>query len=227
MKDLLQEIFEGALRKPLDPEADLLEQGLNAHRFIGVMREFWLRTGVEFDVNLPYEHRSIRTLAEAMSDGNVLPKSKLIMLKAGAPDKPLFVCAGGASCFLEMQDLFSGMDLPDAIVGISLTRFERSPPDAPTVADEVKTAIAAIRSRQSKGPYRLLGYSFGGICALELARTLVAEGECVEFLAMLDTPLSDHNNEFRQWLTLMSRIIGRQIGSRLRHLRSKRPAVQE
>ena len=222
----MKEIFEEGLRKRLDPEADLLDHGLNAHRFIGVMREFWLRTGIEFDVNIPYQHRSIRALAEAADKGQVLPEGKLIPLKQGTLDAPLFVYAGGASCFLEMQDLLSAMDLPDAIFGISLTRFERQPSAPATVKDEVESAVAAIRALQQQGPYRLLGYSFGGVCALELARALVSEGETVEFLAMLDTPLNDHNNRLGEWLPLMTRIVGRQIVSRLRHLRIRAPAIQ-
>jgi thioesterase domain-containing protein len=44
-----------------------------------------------------------------------------------------------------------------------------------------------IRRIQPTGPYRLLGTSFGGLIAFELALQLRAAGEAVDFLGLLDT----------------------------------------
>jgi len=46
--------------------------------------------------------------------------------------------------------------------------------------------IQAIRQRQACGPYVLAGYSFGGFVAFEIARQLVASGEHVQFLGIID-----------------------------------------
>jgi len=40
---------------------------------------------------------------------------------------------------------------------------------------------------QPAGPYRVAGWSFGGVLAYEVAAQLVAQGETVEFVGMLDT----------------------------------------
>ncbi|OII61502.1 hypothetical protein BJP40_05135 [Streptomyces sp. CC53] len=47
--------------------------------------------------------------------------------------------------------------------------------------------LAQVRAVRPHGPYRLLGWSFGGLVAHSLAARLQAEGEQVELLAMLDT----------------------------------------
>ena len=47
--------------------------------------------------------------------------------------------------------------------------------------------VDKIRSVQHTGPYQLLGHSFGGHLVFEMARQLVAAGEIVSFLGMLDT----------------------------------------
>lgn len=47
--------------------------------------------------------------------------------------------------------------------------------------------LTVIRSVRGTGPYRLLGWSFGGLVAHALAARLQEQGERVEFLAMLDT----------------------------------------
>jgi thioesterase domain-containing protein len=46
--------------------------------------------------------------------------------------------------------------------------------------------LEALRSVQSEGPYRLGGWSMGGVVAFEMARQLAARGEAVEQLAVLD-----------------------------------------
>ncbi|MEA2601557.1 MAG: hypothetical protein QOF89_2549 [Acidobacteriota bacterium] len=47
--------------------------------------------------------------------------------------------------------------------------------------------VVEMRRVQPAGPYRLGGWSFGGLAAFEMARQLAAEGQEVELLAVLDT----------------------------------------
>lgn len=54
-------------------------------------------------------------------------------------------------------------------------------------ADMVRDYAEHIRNVQPVGPYRLLGWSVGGNIAHAVAAHLVAEGEEVEFLALLDS----------------------------------------
>ena len=49
--------------------------------------------------------------------------------------------------------------------------------------------IREIQTRQARGPYHLLGASFGGLVAYEMAQQLRAEGEETALLALLDTKL--------------------------------------
>lgn len=46
--------------------------------------------------------------------------------------------------------------------------------------------LARIRAVQPTGPYRLLGWSFGGVVAHAIATTIQDEGDEVELLAVLD-----------------------------------------
>jgi thioesterase domain-containing protein len=46
--------------------------------------------------------------------------------------------------------------------------------------------LAAVRRARPEGPYALLGHSFGGIVAFEMARRLLEEGQPVALLAMAD-----------------------------------------
>ncbi|KAI0115705.1 polyketide synthase [Nemania sp. FL0031] len=48
--------------------------------------------------------------------------------------------------------------------------------------------LTELRRRQPKGPYHLAGWSAGGVSAFDAARQLVAEGEVVESLILIDSP---------------------------------------
>jgi enterobactin synthetase component F len=57
---------------------------------------------------------------------------------------------------------------------------------AATIEELAAIQVAEIRQIQPKGPYRIGGYSLGGLIALEIARTLQASGETVGLLFLLD-----------------------------------------
>jgi thioesterase domain-containing protein/protein-L-isoaspartate O-methyltransferase len=56
-----------------------------------------------------------------------------------------------------------------------------------TLPEMAADLLAAARSVQPSGPYRLLGASFGGRVAVEMARLIRASGEEVAFLGLVDT----------------------------------------
>lgn len=60
--------------------------------------------------------------------------------------------------------------------------------DPPATLEEMAAAYCSeVRAAQPAGPYRLGGWSFGGLVAFEMARQLAAEGEEVRLLAVIDT----------------------------------------
>jgi thioesterase domain-containing protein len=61
----------------------------------------------------------------------------------------------------------------------------------PSVTELAQTYLSLIRRTQPDGPYRLIGMSFGGIVAYEVAQQLLAAGEQVEVLGMLDSVLPE------------------------------------
>jgi len=58
---------------------------------------------------------------------------------------------------------------------------------ATSIADMAAEYIEALRSIQPQGPYLIGGQSFGGLVAFEMAQQLLARGEEVGLLALLDT----------------------------------------
>jgi len=66
--------------------------------------------------------------------------------------------------------------------------------------------VEEVRAIQPSGPYRLLGSSFGGLLAFEMARQLERAGESVTFLGMVDTkPAAFARNRLAAWRTRLQR----------------------
>ncbi|WP_371529227.1 amino acid adenylation domain-containing protein [Streptomyces sp. NBC_01283] len=78
-----------------------------------------------------------------------------------------------------------GRDTPVyALQARGLNADEKCAADLPEMAADY---VAQIRAVRPKGPYRLAGWSFGGLVAHEIATRLQGEGEEVELLALLDS----------------------------------------
>lgn len=223
MIETLNGICQQAMRRPISPDDDLIQKGLNANRALKIIKAFWIGTGIELDVNIFYRCRSVRAIVKAINSGALIDAGKIITLREGDASRPLFIYAGGVSFFLEMQELINAIRYDGTIYGIRHKDFDVERNNPPTIAQEVEVSLAAITEIDPRGPYRLLGYSFGGVQALELARRLKAEGRDVAFLAMLDSPQNDHSWRWRDWAGLMRRIVFRQLKSRLSLKKSPKP----
>ncbi|MDX6428292.1 MAG: phthiocerol/phenolphthiocerol synthesis type-I polyketide synthase, partial [Streptosporangiaceae bacterium] len=86
--------------------------------------------------------------------------------------------AGGTTGVYQQLASLLGTDQPF----YGLERFE----DAPSVEDRCARYVEHLRQAQPEGPFRLGGWSFGGVLAYETARQLVAAGRDVEMVVLFD-----------------------------------------
>jgi thioesterase domain-containing protein len=107
---------------------------------------------------------------------------------AGAVSRPPFFCvhpAGGdVLCFFPLARHL-GADQPFYAFQARGLADDLAP--WTTIEEMAAHYVAEIRRVQPAGPYRLGGWSFGGLAAFETARQLAAQGEAVNLLAVLDT----------------------------------------
>jgi enterobactin synthetase component F len=115
----------------------------------------------------------------------------LLPLRATGTRTPLFVFhpAGGISwCY---SGLLSRLGPDQPIHGLQ-ARGLREGEELPATMDEMAADYAGrLRAVQPQGPYRLLGWSVGGVIAHTVAVHLQQAGETVELLALLDAYPSD------------------------------------
>jgi len=130
-------------------------------------------------------------------------------------DFTLFVFAGAGGATDELVMLVDGLTGDPRVVALAFAAES-----ADTVETMATEAVGLIRAEQPHGPYQLLGYSFGGLLALESARLLTDAGETVTFVGLMDSFFDQ-----RHWPTaLFVEATARRAGLHARGLVGQPPA---
>lgn len=122
-----------------------------------------------------------RRTAGATRDGVLVP------LVEGAGD-PVFLVAGGGGLALALRDLARGIAKGRPVYGLQARGLEGGGLPDLTARAAARRYVAAIRTVQPHGPYRLLGHSMGALIGYEVVRMLLDAGERVAFFGLLDPP---------------------------------------
>jgi thioesterase domain-containing protein len=104
----------------------------------------------------------------------------------GTKATPLFIVGGAGGNVNNLFDLGKALGRRRMVVGIQTRGILGHTPHE-TIEEMAAENIRYIRRHQPKGPYLLAGYSAGAQTAFEMARQLVAGGERVAEVILLDT----------------------------------------
>jgi thioesterase domain-containing protein/acyl carrier protein len=161
---------------------DFFELGGDSLLAVWLMEEIAERTGRDLPLSLLLEGATIRQLASAVDAQGAQP-GLWRGINVHGPRRPLFWIHGWAE-LLSMKNYFDA-DQPVFQIQDPLARRWRVKPPLELSA---RRYVEELRRIQREGPYQLIGYSFGGVIAYEMARQLLASGDRVSFLGLLDTP---------------------------------------
>jgi thioesterase domain-containing protein len=181
-----------------------------------ILLDIWAATGVDLPVNVFFETPTIRRMAAGMRDGGALIAPDLVLLRAGDASTPLFLFPGHAGYLIHLIDLAHALDYPGAIYGIAYSGLDGAGPFYDRFEQEAERAVRIIRQAHPAGPFRLVGYSIGGITALETARLLRREFGDAVVLGLIDTPQNDHSWPYRVWLPFIARKVAGGLRRRIR-----------
>jgi thioesterase domain-containing protein len=94
---------------------------------------------------------------------------------------------GAAGSILQIAPLASAMTVAAPVYAVKPRGTEPGETPCETLVEMAEHASGVIRRVQPEAPYFLVGYSAGGLVALEVARQLAAAGHDVPLLILLDT----------------------------------------
>ena len=132
-----------------------------------------------------------RTLQEMFLQKKEVTQPHLVLLRGGKAERPLFILPGSKGVSNAYETLAMAIDIPYQIFGIQMQGSLDGEAPLQTMIDIAKQNVAWVQEIQQHGPYRLVGHSFGGCIAYEMAVILEEQGEQVEVLGIIDVAAGD------------------------------------
>jgi thioesterase domain-containing protein len=118
--------------------------------------------------------------------------TSLVPIQPVGTKRPLYIVHGAGGNVVNFYGLTTRIGTDQPVYGVQAQALEVDQPALLRIEDMAAHYLKEIRRVQPEGPYHLLGYSFGGIVVLEMAHQLIAAGETLGMLGMLDTRARDY-----------------------------------
>jgi thioesterase domain-containing protein len=176
-----------------------------------------------FGRNLPvatlFQEGTIERLATLLRAGEDAHHSHLIAMQPNGTRPPFFCIhpsGGGVLCYIELAREL-GYDQP--FYAIESPELDGRHEVCDRLEEMAARYIEMIRDVQPHGPYFLGGWSMGGVVAYEAARQLIAAGEKVALVALIDSfllkpqeTLPDPGEELQAFIgELIWHVFGKQV----------------
>jgi len=134
-----------------------------------------------------FQQPSIEAMAALLAERDGISEAEpgLIVVRAGSQGTPLFLVHefSGRDVYFPALGRHIEGDFP--IYGLPGIEFGQA--QLRTLECLATRMAGIIRDRQPHGPYRLAGWSFGGVLAYEVAQQLLGQDEVVEFIGLIDS----------------------------------------
>ncbi len=143
--------------------------------------------GRELPMEVMLHAGSVARMAEILAQDDGLPADIVVPLRLEGEAPPLFCIHPVGGNVLAYRELAARLrhDLP--VFGIRAVGLRRDEAPLSDLREMAQRYQAALQRIQPHGPYRLCGWSLGGIIALEVACQLRSAGESVERVIMIDS----------------------------------------
>ena len=196
---------------------------LGGHSLLGVRLASRIRKqfGREVPLSFLLQSATIEALAGWLrQDGIGLQRSALVPVRTGGTRAPFFCVhpvGGNVLCYAALARQL-GPEQP-------FYAFQASVLEQHTIEALAEHYLQRLREVQPQGPYRLGGWSMGGVIVFEMARQLDEHGERVELLALIDSyaPQSiarpENHDLLRAFVEDFEGVSGRSLGFSLDDLR--------
>jgi enterobactin synthetase component F len=182
----LAEIWEDVLQvSSIDAHSDFFDLGGDSLALVSLLASIEARFGRRFTVDILSGGLTIAGLAQTLARAEN-PAEHLEPVVALQPlgNLPPFFCVHGiGGDVLHLHRLAVHMGTARPFYGLRRTA---EIPLTDSIERMAARYIVAMRSHQPKGPYYLGGHSFGATVAYEMALQLIAQGQEIGLLAIID-----------------------------------------
>jgi len=187
-------IWETAMGlRNLSVQDSFFELGGRSLAAMRIIRQINRTYAVDFGLATLFSGNTIERMAELIRKRlSANTSSSIVAMQPKGSAAPLFIIHGAGGNIIRFYQLATLVGTDHPIYGIQAQSLLSGQRGILRLEDQAAYYLAEIRKIQPKGPYFLLGYSFGGTTAFEIAHQLHAQGERVEMLGMLDSRQRDY-----------------------------------
>ncbi|MGN6150752.1 MAG: thioesterase domain-containing protein, partial [Lysobacteraceae bacterium] len=147
------------------------------------------RRGLLVDLRQVFDAPTLAGLAAVVTLGGhgEDTQTSLIPVRIAGARRPLFCFHEGFGSVLAYERLARFIDADVPVYSMEARAMHEDPPVFRSLVEMARDYLRQMRTVQPVGPYRLAGWSGGGLVAYEVARQLLENGEAVGYLGMIDT----------------------------------------
>nr|WP_255494821.1 acyl-CoA-binding protein [Luteibacter sp. Sphag1AF] len=113
--------------------------------------------------------------------------TQAVVFRDIAIPRPVFFVGGLGGIVTYLADLVSAWGDTRPFVAFQAVGIDGAEPALGSVEEMARRYLGEIKAIQPHGPYVLMGHSFGGLVAYDMAQHLAENGEQVEHLFLIDT----------------------------------------
>lgn len=175
-------------RKSIGINDNFFELGGNSLLAARLFAQIENRLGKHLPLATLFKFPTVEQLANSLRDADTLkPWSSLVAIQPEGSRPPLFCVHAAGANVLIYRPLSRHLGNDQPVFALQAQGLDGRTKPLTTVEEMAALYISEIRAFQPRGPYYLLGASFGGLVIYEMAQQLLAQGEEVALLAMLNT----------------------------------------
>lgn len=130
---------------------------------------------------------NIAGLAKLISDKETVPSQILVPIQTNGNAPPIFGVPGAGGNVLSLRLLGKTLGESQPFYGLQAVGMDGATQPLESVEQTAQAYIAALKTIQPCGPYSLLGHSYGGVVAFEMARILLEQAEQISSLILIDS----------------------------------------
>ncbi|WP_426752689.1 amino acid adenylation domain-containing protein [Myxococcus sp. Y35] len=175
------------------PTDSFFELGGHSLLAVTLIARISTKLGLEVPLNEVFEHPTVEALARWIDEhsGKVtalvrqLP-SCVVALKPLGSHPPVFLAPPSAGSPAVYVALARHLSPEQPVFGFQMPGVMDDQQPPATIEETAALYVEAMRQVQPRGPYRIAGWSYGGLVVCEMARQLEALGEQVALLGLID-----------------------------------------
>lgn len=158
---------------------------LLAIRLVGLLAQ----AGLSLSLAELFQHESVASMASMLQarSPDIEVHGTVVPVRKAGTQKPLFLVHEFSGLDVYFPALGKHIDPDIPVYGLPAIAWGEE--QLQTMECLATRLLGILRSVQPQGPYRLAGWSFGGVLAYEIATQLIGLDEEVEFIGLIDSYL--------------------------------------